>query len=199
MRYHTDAKRRRHARDITRTQRGDATRASETRRMRLTHGPHARADAPPPPRRNPRRANRRAERRRMISRATTVAIAPNARAQTHARQRRAPSVRASTSAPTLGGRRSAIVGGGAVALDKRAMATRAERRRVVTCVKTKRCARERGRTRRKRRRANAGGGGMNERARERERVCRRRERERGREGETRCGRDAVPEGAKERG
>jgi hypothetical protein len=95
----------------------------------------------------------------MISRATTVAIAPNARAQTHARQRRAPSVRASTSAPTLGGRRSAIVGGGAVALEQRAMATRAERRRVVTCVKTKRCARERGRTRRKRRRANAGGGG----------------------------------------
>ena len=44
-----------------------------------------------------------------------------------------------------------------------------------------------------------GGGGMSERARERERVCRRRERERGREGETRCGRDAVPEGAKERG
>jgi len=94
----------------------------------------------------------------MISRATTTAIAPNAQARTHARQRRAPSVRASTSAPTLGGRRSAIVGGGGVALEQRAMATRAERRRVVTCVKTKRCARERGRTRRKRRRANAGGG-----------------------------------------
>jgi hypothetical protein len=117
----------------------------------------------------------------MISLATTATIAPTSRPRAH--RRRAPTARASTSAPTLGGRRSAIVGGGAK-MDARATTMRADRRRVVTCVRAKRCERDErteGRRRATTGARNLGGRADRERA-KREGLRRSRERERRREG-----------------